>query len=387
VFFLELDYQNVDRPDEPFTHPAEVFFKLEFAYRAAWRFFAAVRLKPLVLATGRGYHFVGRIPLTHSLVDTLAGLVPATPSWYAGYADRRPPGVTALLPVRQARAAAGLGCLLEYAAHGILQNTPAESIPVVLNGTVVGSGLVGRECVSIDFSHAGDPLDTRHFRVGFSTYQKHRLRPDIFGLQVAGLPPLAAIPRGPLRLDAFLMRGRSLATGVDAARDATVWLPDVTTGVARLLRRYQSSALAGFHRAFYADRGRDDERTDPDLGDLPPCVLMPLAKPNDLLLKPEHIQHVVRGLLAKGWKAPEIAELVRSRYDADHGWGDRWRLWMDPRARAEFEVRVFAGLVAAGADSLLDFNCVSAQEKSICPLLSCPHDLRVDRDQLLAAQV
>src|SRR5688572_15108103 len=29
LFVLDVDYQNVDAPQEPFTHPAEVFFKLE----------------------------------------------------------------------------------------------------------------------------------------------------------------------------------------------------------------------------------------------------------------------------------------------------------------------------------------------------------------------
>jgi hypothetical protein len=384
IFFLELDYQNVDRPDEPFTHPAEVFFKLEFAYQAARRLFQAARMKPFALATGRGYHFVGQIPLGHSLVDALAAVVPQAPDWYSGYVDRRPPGVTAKLTVRQARAATGLGCLLEFASHRILRNTAAESIPVVFNGTVVGNGPVGRECVSIDFSHAGDPLDVRHCRIGFSTYQKHRLRPDIFGWQAAAVPPLASIPRGSWGLERFLVRGRSLTSGQAAAREASGCLPDVTAGVAWLLRRYQSSALGRFHRVFYDERRQEGEQAHPDLADAPPCVSAPLANPNDLLLKPEHIQHVVRMLLARGWRASQIAGLVQARYEADHAWGDRWRLHMDPRTRAEFDVRVFAGLTATGADGLVDFNCVSAQEKNVCPRLDCPHDLRVERDRLLA---
>lgn len=387
IFFLELDYLNIDRADEPFTHPAEVFFKLEPAYRAASRFFRTLGMHPAVLVTGRGYHFVGQIPLTHPLIDALATVVPVTPTWYAGYSARRPHGVTAVMSARQARAAAGLGCLLEYSAHQILYETPCELMPVVFNGTVVGRGLVGRECVSIDFSHAGDPLDTRHVRIAFSSYQAHRLRPDIFGWQAASaIPPLAAIPRGKQSFATLLTRGRSLKDGIAAARGANGFLPDVTDGVDRLLRHYESSALAAFHRSFYKDRGEDGRFPKLDPADLPPCVSAPLLKPNDLLLKPEHLQHLVRSLLAHGWSAPQISALIQSKYESDHNWGDRWQVQMDARTRGEFEARVFAGMVATGADSLVDFNCVSAQEKNICPFLGCPHDLRVDRDQLVSTR-
>jgi hypothetical protein len=36
---------------------------------------------------------------------------------------------------------------------------------------------------------------------------------------------------------------------------------------------------------------------------------------------------------------------------------------------------------------MIDFNCVSAQEKHICPGVGCPHDLRVDRERGLLAKV
>jgi hypothetical protein len=121
-----------------------------------------------------------------------------------------------------------------------------------------------------------------------------------------------------------------------------------------------------------------------DRGRVPPCVAAPLARPNDLLLKPEFIQHVVRYLMSRGWHAAEIAALVQRQYEMDFGWGDRWTR-MHPRTRAEFDVRVFAGLLAAGADPLIDFNCVSAQEKRVCPRRGCPYDLRRDRDRLAAA--
>jgi hypothetical protein len=122
-----------------------------------------------------------------------------------------------------------------------------------------------------------------------------------------------------------------------------------------------------------------------DLKTLAPCVTWPLEHPNDFLLQPARIQHLVRGLMADGWQPRHVAGLIHSRYARDHGWGTRWSR-LDARTRAEFDVRVFAGLIATGLDEGIDFNCVSAQEKGLCPHdPTCHRDLRVDRIRLLEA--
>jgi hypothetical protein len=388
LFFLELDYQNADAPAEPFVHPADVFLKLEPAYHAATRLFSDLSLNVRAMATGRGYHFLGQLPLDDPLVESLAAVLPDTPAWYAGVEGRRPEGVTAPLSERQARAAEGLGCLIEFAAHAILAGATASEIPVVFNGTAVGlTGAAGRECVSIDFSHVGDPLDIRHVRMAFSTYQWHRLRPDIFGESVASRThPLTVLPRPRRSLMQLLLGGRELGTARRIARRTRMTLPDARFGVEQLLARYRASSLAAFHRVFYRDRAETGPLPDLNLAELPPCVGACLRQPNDLLLKPAHIQHLVRALLSRGWKAAGIARLVEAHYEADHEWGDRWTARMNRRSRADFDVRVFAGLIATGLDQLVDFNCVSAQEKGLCPGSGCPHDLRVDRDRLAAGR-
>jgi hypothetical protein len=388
VFMLDLDYQNIDEPGEPFLRPAEVFFKLEPTYRAALRLFRRWHLQTRTLATGRGYQFTAQIPLDDPIVDRLAALAPDTPAWFDGVDSRRPPDVTQSMSERQARASVGLGFLIEHAARSLLRHASRQdTIPVVVNGTIVGSGRLGRECVSIDFSHVGDPLDVRHMRAAFSAYQWHRLRPDLFGTLVAdAVPPLVALPRERQSLMTLLVRGRGLEAGRRAARRSAVFLPDGAAGAVRLLEEYSASPLSAFHREFYTSRrtlaGR---RPTLQLASLPPCIAASLETPNDLLLKPEHIQHLVRGLIARGWRAAQIAALVQESYEADRAWGDRWS-WMDPQTRAEFDVRVFAGLIVTGLDALVDFNCVSAQEKDICPNSGCQYDLRRDRDILLTAR-
>ena len=162
----------------------------------------------------------------------------------------------------------------------------------------------------------------------------------------------------------------------------------MTEGVRRLLAAYGGSRLWAFHRSFYAtpprrDEDRDDLFRSLPLSLFPPCIARPLVDPNDRLLQPAFVQDVTRFLMAEGMKPRDIAAVVQSRYDADVGWGTHWGS-LDAQTRAEFDVRVFAGLLASGLDRAVDFNCCSSQEKGLCPGGGCGHDLRTDRARLLA---
>jgi hypothetical protein len=157
--------------------------------------------------------------------------------------------------------------------------------------------------------------------------------------------------------------------------------------VHRVLDAYESSHLAKFHRRFYATPPGPSGQFEALIASrlwrlLPDCVVGPLLQPNDRLLQPAVIQHVTRVLMAEGMAPRAIADIVLSRYAADFNWGDRWSS-LDARTRAEFDVRVFAGLLVAGLDRGVDFNCRSAQEKDVCPGTPCRCDLRTNRQRLL----
>ena len=124
-------------------------------------------------------------------------------------------------------------------------------------------------------------------------------------------------------------------------------------------------------------------RFDPrEWSNLPPCVTGALNAPNDRLLQPAHVQQVVRAFLSRGWPPRRIAALIQSRYAGDFRWGDRWTRMHAP-TKTEADVRMFSTLCFLGIDRLIDFNCVSAQEKGLCPMTGCRHDLRADRHRLL----
>jgi hypothetical protein len=201
LFHLDLDYHNIDAPAEPFTHPVETFFKLEPVYRAVRRVLGQFGINAFVLMTGRGYHFTGRIPLDDVVVDRLAALAPLTPPWHATLAMRQPDASPKELDERHARASFGIGLLVEYLAHLIMRRAARHAvIPTVFNGTDVGFGPSGRECVSLDFSYAAE-FDVRVFAGMIATGLDRGVDYNCVSAQEKGLCPWAADCHHDLRDD------------------------------------------------------------------------------------------------------------------------------------------------------------------------------------------
>ena len=141
-----------------------------------------------------------------------------------------------------------------------------------------------------------------------------------------------------------------------------------------------------FHDDFYAQEHEPPERWPATydrvpLEAWPACGRLILEQPNDLLLRPSCIRRVARILLALGWHPRHIAGLIRSKYERDFGWTQF--TGCDPATRADFYVRVFAGLFATGHDDLIDFNCTSAQEQGLCFFTNCNDNLLRFREAAL----
>ena len=197
LLFFDVDFIDSDDAGEAIVHPADTFLLLEPTYCGLCDVLDELRMPLLDLMTGAGYGFVGRVSLHGPAAARLEALAPAAPAWFQTHERRRPGWTRRPLNEHQARAHHGLGLVLEYLAHKVLRRAaPASEVPVVVDNTVVGAGGVHRACVSLDLTHMGDPLDSRHLRVAFGLYQKHRLRPDLVGPLASQLvPALAVVPR------------------------------------------------------------------------------------------------------------------------------------------------------------------------------------------------
>jgi len=224
-------------------------------------------------------------------------------------------------------------------------------------------------------------------RVPFTIYLKPAQQSAAEARAAGALAPIFIIPLRHLFLDQALMMRSDPEEVERLARSASVAIPDASEAMMQLIRAYRSSALARFHADFYAEE-QDAPALWPETYDrtpfdvLPPCARLILEHPNDLLLRPGCVQRIVRVMLALGWHPRHIAGLIRSKYERDFGWTDQWH-GVDPGTRSDFYARVFTGLLVAGTDDLVDFNCQSAREEGLCFVAPCGDNLEHYRNSLL----
>ena len=202
----------------------------------------------------------------------------------------------------------------------------------------------------------------RCVRIPFSVYYKPLQQQAILGREaVECIPQLFLIPLGQMDTHEGLLAMRDVGKVKELAKSTSTRIPEQSAGMLKLIENYRQSGLAQIHRWFYSQEHHPPERwertydaTSLDL--LPPSGRQILEAPNDLLLKPACLRHLVRLFLALGWHPRHIAGLVRSKYERDHGWGYEWYSY-DAATRADFYCRLFTGLIVARIDELADFRC------------------------------
>lgn len=378
---LDIEHVNFDDPAQPFLDPHRSFALQRPVVTAIQRTLAKFGVFPLHLISGRGHHFVWSVPIESHACDELAAL---GSSWSAAQESDRD-AVAAVVPMRLEEAFVGLGMALEWVAHqaiGDMEEPPGVSVQ--LTDVRVGSGQIGRECISIDLSEYGDPLRTRYLRIPFTYYRKPRRRPDMFGDHAAAATPdLIEIPMFEMSESEAISVMRDAGKAAQLAKRASVCIPEAALGTSRFVRAYSDSRLAQFHLDYY-EAGRSATESAAGGGieaALPRCARKILQHPNDLLLQPGGMQHIVRTLLALGWRPRNIARLIQRLFEEDHNWGERWKIY-EPARRADFYTRLFSGAVFCGYDGLVDFNSISHIEKGYCSVEECECDLSVFRRSL-----
>lgn len=368
IGLLEIAYTNPDRPGEDHGDASFVFEALEPARQAVRAVFERFRIPFLELMTSRGYSIAARVG-RGSAADAQLIAIGRIPDTLAGKYSRPAAGGPSQNPVSRlhGQSCDAMGRLMEYVAHSVLrQAQPQSRIPIVVTDVAVGQGARGRESVVCRIGPYGDPVTMRLARCPFTLHPEET---NSSGGEGAAF--LACIPTGNQPLHRLLeIRSRVAETIAWARACGSAAIPDGSEGFEHLVEEYRRSRLANFHASY------DAVEHDPwpnwphtydrlDLGRLPPCIARSLAEPNPHLLDPTNLQALVRTLMGSGWHPRHIAGLVRSKYERDHGWGDLWA-HLDASYRADFHVRIYAGLVSTGVDLLLDHNCLSHQQKGYC---------------------
>ena len=385
---LHIQYVNFDNPALPDTQFERAFSLQEPLRHEIQKTLLSYGIAPLHLLSGRGHHFLWRIRRNSDCFSRLAHLG-RMPSSLRDRYDKQILPSGAKIDHLLGNAFAGLGQIVEYFAAEIKkQCAPILKLPIELSAIEVGPSELGREMICFDISEFGDPLYARFTRAAYSRYLEGPVQVgDTMGQVASSLPPLFVIPLYEMDVPEALHTMRNPEAVIALARYAPAKIPDCSEGTERLLNSCLSSDLAQFHCDFYA------QEPDPleswltasdgiDMNHLPPCVRFLLQNPNDFLLRPSSMRRVVITLLSLGWHPRNIAGLIRSRFERDFE-GIVYCNNYDPAARAEFFTRVFAGLILAGYDDLVDFNCCSTQAQNICFQPHCQDNLERFRTSLL----
>jgi hypothetical protein len=368
---LDIDYVNPAAVSEPYLDPAAVFERLEPLYRSTRAAFLGHGVEPVTVMTGRGYHFMLRVPAGTAFHEALAHIGKQAPG-LARYYETRWGGA---LPgaARDGCAHEGAGRLLEHLAHEIIRDQRHRSaLPVSLTDAPV---VPESPFAVLDLTAYADPLFERHVRCAFSGNQKAWM-----GGIAPGLPFVLALPRsGEDDLPALLGAREDPEWAAALATHARAAIPDAEGDSLDWIRDYEESRLASFHRELDAGPRVDPEiwpftYDQLELADLPACVRRPLASPNPALLQPVYLRAVALALWGMGWHPASVAGLVRSRYEKWHAWGDLWRRY-EPRSRAEFYVRIICGAAAEGLEFAEDFTCDSQRRRGACDAAGCGHEL------------
>lgn len=386
---LDIEYVNFDFPAEPYLDPVRTFSLQEPVIAAIKKILAGFGIPALHLVSGRGHHFVWQIhrrsEAFYRLSRLTAELQTRRDDFHGTIA-----GLAESIDASLYRAFAGLGLVMEHLALELKARAAGQcALPLELKAVAPGPGTRGREIVSIDITEYGDPLQTRMLRIPFSIYLKPWIRNIGLDRQTAErIPPLVMIPAHDLETDRALAAMRDPQEAVRLAERSRVRIPEAAAPMEAVIEAYLRSDLRQFHAWFYSQHHQPWEKW-PETYDrapmdmLPFCVRRILRRPNDLMLVPASIRLLVRTMLALGWHPRHIAGLIRSRYERDFGWGGYW-LTYDAADRADFYARMFTTQFVTGTDDLVDYNCVSTQEKRLCPQSCGCRGLEDLRGSLLA---
>jgi hypothetical protein len=354
---LDIEYVNFDFPAEPFLDYRRCFLLQEPVLHAIEGMFAEVGLRPLHTVTGRGHHFGWTVHPTSPAFESLVRIGRVPPALERTYRLAQPPAEE---PVDAAlgRAFAGLGLVIEYVAYRILAEAqPLCPIPIFPEAVDLGPQERGKEIIVLDISEYGDPLHTRAVRMPFSIYLKPWLHTDMLTPEIEGrIPVMVMVPADELETQQAAPLMRDLGRAAKWASQVSSRFPDCSAGMERLIAQYLRSDVRRFHDAYYAVEPEPREQWPAtydrmSLEGLPPMARYALENPNDTLLKPDFVRQVVAALLERGWHPRHIAGLFQSKYERDYSWLNLWYVY-DAQTRADFHVRVLAGMIQMGYDRI-----------------------------------
>jgi hypothetical protein len=199
-------------------------------------------------------------------------------------------------------------------------------------------------------------------RIPFSVYLKPWLHPEMLTPEIQDrIPVMVMVPTQGAESHRVLRIMRDTNQAASWASQVSCRIPDGSEGTERLIEGYLDSEVRRFHDEYYAVEPEPPERWPVTYDRLSPDGLPGMARyalehPNDALLRPDRVRQLMDALLDRGWHPRHIAGLLQSKYERNYGWLNLWYVY-DAGMRADFHVRVLAGLVRAGRERIGSLKC------------------------------
>jgi len=348
IFHFDIEYVNFSFPAEAYLDPLKSFEFQEPAEKEIKKILKEYGIYPLHLLSGRGHHFIWQVKKDSPAYKRLAE-IGCLPDYMESYYRNLNYPVSESLDSETGKAFNGAGLIMEYLARKVRDRSGRTSrLPMHLSAVNTGIGGKGSEIVSLDITEYGDPLSIRIIRAPFTVYRKHRYDTNVGNRYLTRYTPdMIVVPVQGIDTYRAVMIMRDMEKAAELASHTITDIPDWSEETFDLIDEYRKSALNGYHRYFYSIEHEPSQRwprsyDNINLSKFSSGVRETLSRPNDLLLKPVRIRELVFEMLGSGWHPRHIAGLIRSKYERNYGWGDRWYKYSAP-ARADFYARIFAG--------------------------------------------
>jgi hypothetical protein len=280
------------------------------------------------------------------------------------------------VPIELGLAYNGLGKLLEFFCHGIIQKARGQiDYPITFCDAASGDIQHPRKGFSLDLSQYCDPIFMRVIRSVASAHQKHLLR------HLMSRPPAIDIIRNQQPVEELVETMWNIKLARTFFEQHQVETPCSAEGWPGLIQDYRNSRLAQVHQDFDARETPADEllQLRERLRHIPPCIQNMLQAPNPEMLKPTNIQFLTKLVKRFGFHAKAAADFIIAHYrNSAYNWHENnncvWHKY-DPYSRANTYVRFYHGLLECGIDGYQDMRCEVHKRKGFCPVDICEFQL------------
>jgi hypothetical protein len=361
-FFMDVEYGNSTFPGEIFHNPIDAFGKIEGLRMAIREFLDRKGIPFLELMTGQGYNYVTKVrrdSASYSALIEVGRKLKVLP-WSAAEKLLQKEEQHGNVPLlRDALAFGALGRVAEY----MYDEVKSKYNELPLEPTDIHEH---DEIAILDMTQYGYMIYNRAQRIAFSLHQKSSKRPDLG----YGGPPISTITPSGLTLEQRIQvrsdERNNYEKAANLAREARTAIPEAD--ISYLLASYLMSQKYEAHKntalSMPEKQLREDEEkhvkslypemktegtfwevpSQPDWKKINSAHISYHARniinfPNDLMLIPGNIKHLIDELTEHSIPRQDILSLMAFKYsEAKHGWNADLAS-NDPMLRADYWIR------------------------------------------------